>query len=378
MKKILIIIGIAIFLSAMGIWWSQSFQSQKIEKAAASGELISQTGIHRHPELSITINGVKQPVPANIGIGMQYSSYPHYDSMMMMTDMHTHDDSGIMHWEVMQGPVMKDDVRLRNFFGAWVKTFNKDCIFEYCNGSNGTVKMLVNGKENTEFENYAVQDKDKIEIVFSDVKNSASAPPKSPGYFKNILNMPVLMDNKPYFLYVGTKFCPFCAAERWSLVKALSRFGTWSGLRSDTSADEEASFSRLPTYDFVGAKYESKYVAFVHKELADRNGFPISGQELTDFEEKWFNLYNPRGSVPFLFLGGQYVQVAAGYSPDLLGGKTFLEVKQDLGNNADTQLVVAINKEADIIIAYLCKSTDNQPTDVCAKPDIAMLINQIQ
>ena len=46
------------------------------------------------------------------------------------------------------------------------KTFSKDCIFEYCSGADGTVKMFVNGKENTEFENYLINDKDKIEIRY--------------------------------------------------------------------------------------------------------------------------------------------------------------------------------------------------------------------
>ncbi len=131
-----------------------------------SGDVISTAGVHWHPELSVIIKGVKQTIPANIGIGMQYAGYKYYDSMMMMADMHTHDASGQIHWEVMQGPVTKDEVTLKAFFGVWGKTFSSSCIFEYCNGAEGTVKMLVNGKENTEFENHQVQDKDNIEIRY--------------------------------------------------------------------------------------------------------------------------------------------------------------------------------------------------------------------
>lgn len=212
----------------------------------------------------------------------------------------------------------------------------------------------------------------------SQIENPAFAPPKLPGYFKKVSNAPVSLENKPYFLYVGAQFCPFCAAERWSLVKALSNFGAWSGLGPDISAEEEAGFKRIPTYSFVGAKYESQYIAFGHKEIADRNGRPIPGQELTDFETRWFNQYDPRGGVPFLFLNGQYVQLAAGYSPALLSGKTFAEVKRDVENNANTELIAAINEEANILTAFLCKSTNNQPGDVCTKPDIATLVSQIQ
>lgn len=132
------------------------------------GEIVSRGGVHWHPELSVYIKGQKQVIPANIGIGMQYAGYPRFDPMMGMTDMHTHDDSGTLHWEVMKGPVTKDDVRISSFFRVWGKTLNRDCIFEHCNGPDGTVKMFVNGKENTEFENYnyIVNDKDKIEIRY--------------------------------------------------------------------------------------------------------------------------------------------------------------------------------------------------------------------
>ena len=30
----------------------------------------------------------------------------------------------------------------------------------------------------------------------------------------------------PEMLYMGAEYCPFCAAERWAMVMALSKFGT--------------------------------------------------------------------------------------------------------------------------------------------------------
>src|SRR5260370_29484940 len=40
-----------------------------------------------------------------------------------------------------------------------------------------------------------------------------------------VLNGPT---GKPEFLYIGAEYCPFCAAQRWAMVVALSRFGTFS------------------------------------------------------------------------------------------------------------------------------------------------------
>lgn len=133
---------------------------------AQRADIISQQGIHWHPELAITIKGEKQPIHANIGTGMQYAGYPQYDSMMMMTNMHTHDASGKIHWEVMQGPVKQDDIRLSQFFTVWGKKFTSSCIFENCNGPEGRVKFKVNGKDNADFDNYLVKDGEKIEIIF--------------------------------------------------------------------------------------------------------------------------------------------------------------------------------------------------------------------
>lgn len=120
---------------------------------APVSDIISKNGIHWHPELTITVKGQKQEIPANIGIGVTHQP------------MHTHDATGVIHLE-MAGRVTKDDIKLGKFFRIWDKQFNSNCVFDSCNGSDGKVKILVNGQENTEFENYQMQDKDKIEIIY--------------------------------------------------------------------------------------------------------------------------------------------------------------------------------------------------------------------
>ena len=137
-----------------------------ISETQTDSDIISQGNIHWHPEFKIIIKGEEFTIPANVGLGTQYAQNPLYDSRMGMTNMHTHDGSGKIHWEVMQGPVKKGDVRFGNFFSVWEKTFNENCIFDNCNGPDGNVRMTVNGTENTEFENYLVKDGDKIEIIF--------------------------------------------------------------------------------------------------------------------------------------------------------------------------------------------------------------------
>lgn len=143
---LILIIGGAIFA---GGWFLI-----KKTPAAPESEIISKIGIHWHADLSIKILGETIEIPAGIGL----EGLPH-------KPLHTHDRDNVIHIEF-AGLVRENNLRLGNFFEIWGKTFNKDCIFDKCNGPEGKLKMLVNGEENSEFENYIMRDGDKIEIIF--------------------------------------------------------------------------------------------------------------------------------------------------------------------------------------------------------------------
>ena len=117
-------------------------------------DIIAQNGLHWHAELSINILGQPQEIPAGLGL----AGLPH-------NPLHTHDRDSVIHLEF-EGKVMADDIRLGRFFQIWGKQFNKDCIFDKCSGEEGTLKMLINGKENSEFDNYIMKDGDKIELRY--------------------------------------------------------------------------------------------------------------------------------------------------------------------------------------------------------------------
>lgn len=124
-------------------------------QSVSQDQIVSENGLHWHPKLGVYIKGKKQEIPANIGIGAVHQP------------IHTHEDAknGILHME-MQGVVTRDDTKLVNFFRTWGKEFNSSQIFDKKNGDEGKVKMMVNGKENTEFENYKMHDGDNIEIRY--------------------------------------------------------------------------------------------------------------------------------------------------------------------------------------------------------------------
>lgn len=134
--------------------------------SAADSEVISETGIHWHAQLAIVIRGEKQDIPANVGIGSQHVDSPFYNPLEGLTDIHTHDASGTLHWEIATGPVKRGQLKLGVFFGIWGKPFSSQQIFDSITGAGGTVSMTVNGQPNTDFEKYVIHDKDVIEIRY--------------------------------------------------------------------------------------------------------------------------------------------------------------------------------------------------------------------
>ena len=60
---------------------------------------------------------------------------------------------------------------------------------------------------------------------------------------------------------MGAEYCPYCAAERWALVMALSKFGTFTDLQGTTSSATDTNPS-TPTFSFYGSTYTSKYLSF--------------------------------------------------------------------------------------------------------------------
>ena len=145
--------GLALVLLVIG------FVSWKVATAPPVSEagLVSKTEVHWHARLDMRIKGEAVEIPANIGIPVGVpNAHPE--------NMHTHAEDRVIHIEKLP-PVYETDLKLGNFFAVWGKQFNSRCVMDACVQDGGSLKMLVNGKENTQFENYLLQDGDQVEIV---------------------------------------------------------------------------------------------------------------------------------------------------------------------------------------------------------------------
>lgn len=172
-------------------------------------------------------------------------------------------------------------------------------------------------------------------------------------------------DGKPEVLYVGAEYCPYCAAERWAMIIALSRFGTFLGLAATTSSSTDI-YPNTPTFTFRHANYASQYLDFQSVETLDRNQNPL--QSPTTAQTDLLRSYG-NGSIPFVDFGNHYSLSGATYSPGILGGMTWQQVAAAV-QRPGTPQAEAILGSANLITAATCQLTSEQPTAVCSSSTI--------
>jgi hypothetical protein len=200
---------------------------------------------------------------------------------------------------------------------------------------------------------------------------TASAFPKS------ISGGSALTSNgKPEVLYMGAEYCPFCAAERWGMVVALSRFGTFKNLGTTRSSSSD-EFPSTATWTFYKSSYTSKYLTFSSVEM-ETNKLASGGQSYTTLQtptkaqSALLSKYDAppyvssadAGSIPFVDFGNKYLISGASYSPQVLQGKTWSQIATAL-KTPSSAIAKAVDGSANYITAAICQLTGNQPATAC-------------
>ena len=168
-------------------------------------------------------------------------------------------------------------------------------------------------------------------------------------------------------LYIGAEYCPFCAMERWALIGALSRFGTFTGVTETTSSSDDVH-PNTPTFSFKDAKYTSDVVAFEAVETQDRNKQPL--QTLDGENLALFQKFNPGGGIPWITYGGTHATDGATVDANAFEGKTYDQIIagiQDPTSDIGKTVTPAIN----MITAQICDQTKGKPANVCTSQGVA-------
>lgn len=185
---------------------------------------------------------------------------------------------------------------------------------------------------------------------------------------------PLMRDGKPYVLYVGAEFCPFCAAERWAVTLALSQFGTFQGLGITHSGSDDV-FPDTATVSFHGATYTSDLLVFngvetrsnqkVNREYTTLD--TLSPEDLTIFSTYNSPPYvdGQGGSIPWIDLGGTAVHSGASFTPELMQGKSVTDIAAAI-TDPKSVLGQQIRSAAGNYVKVLCGLTKGAPATACA------------
>jgi hypothetical protein len=206
------------------------------------------------------------------------------------------------------------------------------------------------------------------------VTNGGDLGNSSGDFMSPVTGSPELtLNGKPEFLYIGAEYCPYCGAQRWPMIIALSRFGTFSGLTTIHSSSTDA-YANTPTWTFYGSKYTSNYISFVSVEetrnyrignAASTSVNYVTLQTPTAAEQALATKYGT-GYIPFIDIGNAYVEVGNlnPYGPQELQGKTWAQVAAALSDPSSAIAQGALGS-ANYLTAALCKLTNNQPATAC-------------
>jgi thiol-disulfide isomerase/thioredoxin len=189
---------------------------------------------------------------------------------------------------------------------------------------------------------------------------------------KRVTGPALASGGKPEMLYIGAEWCPYCAAERWAMAVALSRFGSFTPLRGVHSSPTDV-YPNTATLTFYGSTYTSNYLVFTPVENEDLNHNLL--QTPTAAQKALWARFAPGGVYPFIDIGNRFVATST-YNPQVLQGLSWNQIAADLHNPSSPVAQGAVGS-ANLFTAAICKITGNAPASVCSASPIPAIESRI-
>lgn len=172
---------------------------------------------------------------------------------------------------------------------------------------------------------------------------------------------------RPVVFFYGAEFAPYPAVERWPLVLALSRFGTFKQLGLMQSSGTTA-FAGLSTFTFWNVSYSSNDVVFQPVERygsLNPTGARYLGLQRPDPRQAAAVSSN-EGTKTFAFvdIGNRYVLSGASFAPAALAGLSQSQIAGYL-TMPTSPLTQAVVTAANQISASICAVDGDRPGAVC-------------
>jgi Domain of unknown function (DUF929) len=184
---------------------------------------------------------------------------------------------------------------------------------------------------------------------------------------KKLTGAALTSGGKPRVLYAGAEYCPYCAFERWGMIVALSRFGTFTGIDLMKSSSGDI-YPSTDTFTFAKATYTSNYIVFDPHELQDRNSKVIGTLDSAD-QALFTNVGS--SSYPFIDVGGKWYQSTSGTSDafNAVHGKTWQQIADSL-TDPSSATAKAVLGTANQLTAEICSTMNNTPAAICDAPGV--------
>jgi Domain of unknown function (DUF929) len=179
---------------------------------------------------------------------------------------------------------------------------------------------------------------------------------------------------RPVVFFYGAEFAPYAAAERWPLVVALSRFGSFGQLGLMQSSTSVA-FSDTNSFTFWHVKYSSVWIDLQTVERyssVNPTGIGFSSlQTPTPRQAASVAVYDTSTETfPLLDVANHFVLTGSSFSPSVLGGLSQAEIVTDL-SLPTSPVAQAILASANEITAAICSVTGDRPAAVCSAKGVA-------
>lgn len=203
--------------------------------------------------------------------------------------------------------------------------------------------------------------------------------------------------SKVVFVVFDTLWDMGSTLDRWAEVKALSQFGTWSGLMEGQATAHAFPITQFtagrnpftPTPDLSHATYRSRYVAFVHHVMQSKQNGPPSrlppAQEvlLARYGHLREQLYPENNTLwPVILVGGYAMHGQVVTSPMSVAApsltasqsKLFAWFQKEIaygGKDPEQEFwVTPLNDFASTMVAIICHADGQEPANACNRPVI--------
>ena len=238
------------------------------------------------------------------------------------------------------------------------------------NNPSGSSASGSGGVTGTELSATAQKNVTSVPASTLDKVGIGSALSYQPTPIQAISDKPLTSNGKPEMLYIGAEYCPYCAAMRWSMAVALSRFGTFTTPLHGIHSSSTDVNPNTPTLTFYKSSYTSPYLTFTPVENETISRGPL--QNTTAAQQALWVKYDSTAQgvgYPFIDFGNKYVIKVPSYDPGILAGMTWDQVAAAL-HNPSSKVAQAVNGTANLITAAICKMTNGQPGSVCTSAGV--------